>query len=145
MIKIVSDASSITIYSGRDEVTIAKSKIGGIRKTYPKIIIFGDNSFRLYDIDFISGELIIDGVTYTDFDTAADIIDDLSKVGIIQQFIATIGQTAFPCSFSCDSTTCRIYVLGVWVSLAGWTFPLGVPTYAAGMIGGEVVIIERIN
>ena len=71
MVKIVSNASSITIYNGRDEVTIAKSKIGGVRKTYPKIIIFGDNSFRLYDIDFISGELIIDGVTYTDFDTAS--------------------------------------------------------------------------
>ena len=54
MVKIVSNASSITIYNGRDEVTIAKSKIGGVRKTYPKIIIFGDNSFRLYDIDLIS-------------------------------------------------------------------------------------------
>lgn len=46
MVKIVSNASSITIYNGRDEVTIAKSKIGGVRKTYPKIIIFCDNSFR---------------------------------------------------------------------------------------------------
>ena len=145
MVKIVSNASSITIYNGRDEVTIAKSKIGGVRKTYPKIIIFGDNSFRLYDIDFISGELIIDGVTYTDFDTASDIIDGLSAVGVRQQFIAVIGQTAFPCTFTCDATTCRIYVQGVRDSLAGWTFPLGVPTYAAGMIGGEVVIIERIN
>jgi hypothetical protein len=142
MYVITSSASNINIVFNMDDVTLEKSGLFGVSKASNTLRFNSSTGEGIYYIDFAKG-VIIDGVTQTSLTMCKSSLVNLIKKGIIETFLATAGQTTFPTLFNASTSDTRIYVGGARV-MTGWTFPAGVSTYAAGMVGGEEVIIEKV-
>ena len=143
MITIKSDPVYITITRELDIIPIKKDSIGGIKERNTHVVIMTKEGNTWMDIDYTSG-VTIDGVVQTTLSMFIATLTDLVREGEMQTFLSTAGQTVFTTAFTCDATTCRIYDNGSRSSLTGWTFPAGVPTYAAGIAINHTIIIERI-
>jgi len=142
MYVITSSASNIHIVFNMDDITLEKSGLFGVSKISNTLRFISSSGEGIYYIDFTKG-VVIDGVTQTSLTMCKSSLVDLIKKGIVETFIATAGQTAFATVFNASIGDTIIYVSGARV-ITGWTFPSGVSTYAAGMVGGEEVIIEKV-
>jgi hypothetical protein len=61
-------------------------------------------------------------------------------------FQPTAPTTAFAVPFTANATNVFIYVDDIPnTTLVGWTFPGGVPTFAAGIGAGSIVRIDRLS
>lgn len=147
--KIKTTIDYLIVEYGHRKVKILKDKICGYNVVYgttPKFEILLDSGSSPLVIKYLDSTILFNGITQTTLALFDTTLSNELQVGIPEIFIATPGQTAFATTFTASATNVRIYVNDIRNSaLSGWTFPLGVPTFAAGMAGGELVLIERLR
>ena len=146
---VTTDFGYIIIQAGIQKVRLVKTKLKGLSitsKTPPILDLLGDgDTGASYSFKYSVTNTKVNGVLQTSIGMFETTMSGELKIGIPEIFVATVAQTAFPTTFLASASNVRIYVDGIRNStLSGWTFPAGVPTYAAGMVGGETVLIEKL-